>query len=244
MKKLNILSKLVNICDDIIQERNPNNHDNPLRHSSQKLFGSELQLRDRVKGYPTRDGYKHHVHSAVAPIATISSSPKINCKANDEHGHQILYRSKKCLGCSSPKLFGSVARTSEEPFEDLESEHKATSYEIASPPKPSPATIIPPPPTVIPPPPTVIPTPTHQRPYLRQTARMRVIPPTQNPFGIYESVVPTQSMYHIGESSTPAPTRVTDRYLRQAAMDQPARPTGPRLDMPRNYRPDMNCQEL
>ncbi|GJS74389.1 hypothetical protein Tco_1276733 [Tanacetum coccineum] len=138
----------------------------------------------------------------------------------------------------------TISSSEEEPFEDLESEHKATSYEIASPPKPSPATIIPPPPTVIPPPPTVIPTPTHQRPYLRQTARMRVIPPTQNPFGIYESVVPTQSVYHIGESSTPAPTRVTDRYLRQAAMDQPARPTGPRLDVPRNYRPDMNCQEL
>ncbi|GKC63906.1 hypothetical protein Tco_1096504 [Tanacetum coccineum] len=66
---------------------------------------------------------------------------------------------------------------------------------------------------------------------------MRVIPSTRNSLGIYESLVPTQSVYHIGESSTPAPTRVTNRY-------QPARPTGPRPDVPRNYGPDMNCQEL
>nr|GEW97910.1 hypothetical protein [Tanacetum cinerariifolium] len=29
-----------------------------------------------------------------------------------------------------------------------------------------------------------------------------------------------------------------------AAMDQPARPTRPRSDVPTNYKPDMNCQEL
>ncbi|GJZ83369.1 hypothetical protein Tco_0648542, partial [Tanacetum coccineum] len=33
-------------------------------------------------------------------------------------------------------------------------------------------------------------------------------------------------------------------YLRQAVIDHPARPTGPRPDAPRNYGPDMNCQEL
>ncbi|GJZ40090.1 hypothetical protein Tco_0586653 [Tanacetum coccineum] len=55
---------------------------------------------------------------------------------------------------------------------------------------------------------------------------------------------PTQSVYHIGESSTPTPTLITDRYLQQAAIDQPARPIGPRLDVPRNYGPGMNYQEL
>ncbi|GJT02536.1 hypothetical protein Tco_0823705 [Tanacetum coccineum] len=33
-------------------------------------------------------------------------------------------------------------------------------------------------------------------------------------------------------------------YLQQAAMDQPSRPIGPRLDVPRNYGPGMNYQEL
>ncbi|GKC44734.1 putative reverse transcriptase domain-containing protein [Tanacetum coccineum] len=61
---------------------------------------------------------------------------------------------------------------------------------------------------------------------------------------MYESLVPTQSVYHNDESSTHAPTPVIDRYLRHAAMDQPARATGPRPDMPKNYGPYMNCQEL
>ncbi|GJR92801.1 hypothetical protein Tco_0264975 [Tanacetum coccineum] len=61
---------------------------------------------------------------------------------------------------------------------------------------------------------------------------------------MYESLVPTQSVYHNDESSTHAPTLVIDRYLRHAAMDQPARATGPRPDVPRNYGPYMNCQEL
>ncbi|GJS30992.1 putative reverse transcriptase domain-containing protein [Tanacetum coccineum] len=95
-----------------------------------------------------------------------------------------------------------ISSSEEEHFEDLESEHGATSHETASPPLPPPTTPIPPPPTIIPQPPTVIPTPTYQRPYLRQTDRMR------------------------------------------AAMDQPTRPTGPRPDVPRNYGPGMNCQEL
>ncbi|GKB98908.1 hypothetical protein Tco_0985045 [Tanacetum coccineum] len=104
-----------------------------------------------------------------------------------------------------------ISSSEEEPFEDLESEHEATSHETASPLIPPPTTPIPPPPTIIPPPPTIIPTPTHQRPYLRQTARMRVIPPTRNSLGMYESLVPTQSVYHICESSTPSPTPITDR---------------------------------
>ncbi|GKE50037.1 hypothetical protein Tco_1481295 [Tanacetum coccineum] len=99
-----------------------------------------------------------------------------------------------------------ISSSKEEPFEDLESEHEATSHETASPPKPSPT-------IVIPPPPIVIPIPTHKSPYLRQTARMRVIPLTRNSLRIYESLVPTQSVYHICESSTPAPTRVTDRIM-------------------------------
>ncbi|GJV04681.1 putative reverse transcriptase domain-containing protein [Tanacetum coccineum] len=91
--------------------------------------------------------------------------------------------------------------------------HEATSQETASPHIPPPTTPIPPPPTIIPPPPTIIPTLTHQRPYLRQTSRMRVIPPTQNSLGMYESLVPTQSVYHNDESSTPAPTPVIDRIM-------------------------------
>nr|GEU37744.1 putative reverse transcriptase domain-containing protein [Tanacetum cinerariifolium] len=137
-----------------------------------------------------------------------------------------------------------ISSLEEEPFEDLESEHKATSHETASPPIPPSTTPIPPPSHIIPPLPIIILTPTHQRPYLRQTARMRVIRPTRNSLGMYESLVPTLSVYHIGESSTPDPTRVTDSYMRQATMDQPTRPTGHRPDVPRNYGPDINCQEL
>nr|GEW00315.1 hypothetical protein [Tanacetum cinerariifolium] len=137
-----------------------------------------------------------------------------------------------------------ISSSKEKPFVDHELGHEASSHETASPPRPSLTTVIPPLTTVIPSPTIVIPLPTHQSSYLRQMAWIRVIPQTRNPFGIYESVVPTQSVYHLGESSTPAPTRVTDKYLRQSAMDQPARPTGPRPDVPRNYGPGMNCQGL
>ncbi|GJV30015.1 hypothetical protein Tco_1386463 [Tanacetum coccineum] len=51
---------------------------------------------------------------------------------------------------------------------------------------------------------------------------MRVIPLTRNPFRKYESVVPTKSVYHLGESSTPTPTWVTDRIDQRANKDQDA----------------------
>ncbi|GKD65713.1 RNA-directed DNA polymerase, eukaryota, partial [Tanacetum coccineum] len=54
----------------------------------------QTRVRDGIKGYPTRHGCKHHVRSAAPPNATISSSPKIYRKENDEQEHQILYRSK------------------------------------------------------------------------------------------------------------------------------------------------------
>nr|GFD57403.1 hypothetical protein [Tanacetum cinerariifolium] len=72
-----------------------------------------------------------------------------------------------------------ISSLEEEPFEDLESEHEGSSHETASPPIPPPSTVIPPPPTIIPSPPTIKPPLTLQRPYLRQTTRMRVIPPTR-----------------------------------------------------------------
>ncbi|GJR63108.1 hypothetical protein Tco_1505270 [Tanacetum coccineum] len=44
-----------------------------------------------------------------------------------------------------------ISSSEEEPFEDLESEHDATSHKTASPPIPPPTTPIPPSPTIIPP---------------------------------------------------------------------------------------------
>ncbi|GJW52531.1 hypothetical protein Tco_0096616 [Tanacetum coccineum] len=68
------------------------------------------------------------------------------------------------------------------------------------------------------------------------------IPPPTTPIPPSPTIIPPPPTI-IPTPNHPRPyLRHTSRI--RAAMDQPTRPTGPRPDVPRNYGPSMNCQEL